>query len=166
MLLPKTDRTVCAWSFNLRRDKFVILGGRREVFYALTRCYFNWGTEVLTSTWEAGFAKILIQDVVLEKKKRYSGQRWRKVGTRDCSEKGTGRWDQDSPLFTLFPDPDWVELMEGMEFNLCRIKTGKMCLKSVEPRNHFKWHKQELRGFCTGVWSPGTKAKFKFKRRF
>ena len=45
MLLPKTDRTVCAWSFNLRRDKFVILGGRREVFYALTRCYFNWGTE-------------------------------------------------------------------------------------------------------------------------
>ena len=44
-LLTKTDRTVCAWSFNLRRDKFVILGGRREVFYALTRCYFNWGTE-------------------------------------------------------------------------------------------------------------------------
>ena len=45
VLLPKTDRTVCAWSFNLRRDKFVILEGRREVFYALTRCYFNWGTE-------------------------------------------------------------------------------------------------------------------------
>lgn len=75
----------------------------------------------VTSTWEAGFAKILTRDAVLEKKKRYSGQRWRKVGIRDCSEKGTGRRDQGSPLFTLFPDPDWVELMEGMEFNLCRM---------------------------------------------
>ena len=45
VLPPKTDRTVYAWSFNLRRDKFVILGGRREFFYSLTRCYFNWGTE-------------------------------------------------------------------------------------------------------------------------
>ena len=45
VFLPKTDRTVCAGSFILRPDKFVILGGSREVFYALTRCYFNCGTE-------------------------------------------------------------------------------------------------------------------------
>lgn len=29
----------------------------------------------VTSTWEAGFAKVLTRDAVLEKKKRYSGQR-------------------------------------------------------------------------------------------
>ena len=50
-MLPKTDRTVCAGSFNLRRDKFVILegggggGGGGERFFALTRYYFNGGTE-------------------------------------------------------------------------------------------------------------------------
>lgn len=32
-MLPKTDRTVCAGSFNVRRDKFIILeGGGGEVF--------------------------------------------------------------------------------------------------------------------------------------
>ena len=41
----KKTPTVCAWSFNLRRDKFVILGGKERGFFALTRCYFNWGTE-------------------------------------------------------------------------------------------------------------------------
>ena len=34
-MLPKKDRTVCAWSFNLRRDKFLILGGRKEGFFCL-----------------------------------------------------------------------------------------------------------------------------------
>ena len=31
----------CEWSFNLRRDKFVILGGRREVFFLPGRDAFD-----------------------------------------------------------------------------------------------------------------------------
>ena len=44
-MLPKTDRTVCAGSFNVRRDKFIILEGGGGRSFALTRYYFNGGTE-------------------------------------------------------------------------------------------------------------------------
>ena len=39
-MLPKKDRTVCAWSFNIQRAKFVILGEERS-FFALTRCFWS-----------------------------------------------------------------------------------------------------------------------------
>ena len=48
-MLPKKGRTVCAWSFNLRGDKFCNTRGEERGFFALTRCYFDWGTEAKVS---------------------------------------------------------------------------------------------------------------------
>lgn len=48
----------------------------------------------LTTTWEAGFTKILEWDKILGMK-QYLGQRWHKFGMRDCHGKGAEMQDQD-----------------------------------------------------------------------